>query len=63
MKHRIVHVLQKYVLNLPIKLALAIGLPLPGYALKKATIKRLIGPPCVRDSSASRSSLRLGQCA
>ena len=33
MKHRIVHTLQKYVLNPPIKLALAIGLPLPGYAL------------------------------
>ena len=33
MKHRIVHTLQKYVLNPPIKLALALGLPLPGYAL------------------------------
>jgi hypothetical protein len=33
MKHRIVHTLQKYVLNPPIKLALAVGLPLPGYAL------------------------------
>ena len=33
MKHRIVHTLQKYVLNPPIKLALAIGLPLPEYAL------------------------------
>jgi deazaflavin-dependent oxidoreductase (nitroreductase family) len=32
-KHRIVHALQKYVLNLPIKLALVVGLPLPGYAL------------------------------
>jgi deazaflavin-dependent oxidoreductase (nitroreductase family) len=29
MKHRIVHTLQKYLLNPPIKLALAIGLPLP----------------------------------
>ena len=33
MRHRIVHALQKYVLNPPIKLALAMGLPLPGYAL------------------------------
>ena len=33
MKHQIVHTLQKYVLNPPIKLALAIRLPLPGYAL------------------------------
>jgi len=33
MKHRIVHTLQKYVLNPPIRLALAIGLALPGYAL------------------------------
>jgi deazaflavin-dependent oxidoreductase (nitroreductase family) len=33
MKHRIVHTLQKYLFNPPIKLALAMGLPLPGYAL------------------------------
>ena len=33
MKHCIVHTLQKYVLNPPIKLALAVGQPLPGYAL------------------------------
>lgn len=33
MKHRIVHTLQKYLLNPPIKLVLAVGLPLPGYAL------------------------------
>jgi deazaflavin-dependent oxidoreductase (nitroreductase family) len=33
MKHRIVHTLQKYLLNPPIKIALAMGLPLPGYAL------------------------------
>ena len=33
MKHRIVHILPKYLLNPPIKLALAMGLPLPGYAL------------------------------
>ena len=33
MKHQIVHTLQKYFLNPPIKLALAMGLPLPGYAL------------------------------
>jgi len=33
MKHQIVHTLQKYVLNPPIKLALLVGLPLPRYAL------------------------------
>ena len=33
MKHRIVHTLQKYVPNPPIKLALALALPLPGYPL------------------------------
>src|SRR5215472_10750506 len=32
MKHRIVHTLQKYLLNPPIKLMLALGVPLPGYA-------------------------------
>jgi len=33
MKHRIVHMLQKYLLNPPIKVALTLGVPLPGYAL------------------------------
>jgi deazaflavin-dependent oxidoreductase (nitroreductase family) len=33
MKHQIVHALQKYLLNPPIKFALAIGLPLPRYSL------------------------------
>jgi deazaflavin-dependent oxidoreductase (nitroreductase family) len=37
MKHRIVHILQKYLLNPPIKLALAMGLPLPGYAILETT--------------------------
>ena len=44
MKHRIVHTLQKYVLNQPIKLALAIGVPLPGYALLE-TKGRKTGKP------------------
>jgi deazaflavin-dependent oxidoreductase (nitroreductase family) len=44
MKHRIVHTLQKYFLNPPIKLALAIGLPLPGYALLE-TKGRKTGKP------------------
>jgi deazaflavin-dependent oxidoreductase (nitroreductase family) len=44
MKHGIVHTLQKYVLNPPIKLALAIGLPLPGYALLE-TKGRKTGKP------------------
>src|SRR5215467_2169419 len=33
MRYQIIHTLQKYVLNSPIKLAIAIGLPLPGYAI------------------------------
>ena len=44
MKHRIVHTLQKYLLNPPIKLALAVGLPLPGYALLE-TKGRKTGKP------------------
>ena len=44
MKRRIVHTLQKYFLNPPIKLALAIGLPLPGYALLE-TKGRKTGKP------------------
>jgi len=40
MKHRIVHTLQKYVLNPPIKLALAAGVPLPGYALLETKGRR-----------------------
>ena len=44
MKHRIVHTLQKYLLNPPIKFALARGLPLPGYALLE-TIGRKTGKP------------------
>ena len=37
MKHRIVHFLQKYLLNPPIKLVFAIGLVPPGYALLETT--------------------------
>ena len=33
MKHRIVHLLQKYVLNPPIKILFALGIVPPGYAL------------------------------
>jgi F420H(2)-dependent quinone reductase len=43
MKHQIIHTLQKY-LNPPIELALAIGLPLPGYALLE-TRGRKTGKP------------------
>ena len=39
MKHRIVHRLQKYVFNPPIKLALAVGLPLPEYAFDSCITK------------------------
>ena len=44
MKRRIVHLLQKYLFNPPIKLALAVGLPLPGYALLE-TLGRKTGKP------------------
>lgn len=37
MKRQIVHTLQKYLLNPPIKIALAAGVPLPGYALLETT--------------------------
>jgi deazaflavin-dependent oxidoreductase (nitroreductase family) len=37
MKHRIVHALQKYILNPPIKLLFAMGVALPGYALLETT--------------------------
>src|ERR1700745_2579338 len=44
MKHRIVHTLQKYLLNPPIKLALAVGLPLPGYALLETKGRKTAKP-------------------
>ena len=37
MKHRIVHIVQKYLLNPPIKFLFAIGLAPPGYALLETT--------------------------
>ena len=37
MKHQIVHTLQKYVLNPPIKLLFAMGVAPPGYALLETT--------------------------
>lgn len=37
MKYRIVRWLQRYVLNPPVKLALTLGVPLPGYALLETT--------------------------
>jgi deazaflavin-dependent oxidoreductase (nitroreductase family) len=44
MKHQIVHTLQKYVLNPPIKMLFAIGVVPPGYALLE-TIGRKSGKP------------------
>ena len=46
MKHQIVHRLQKYLLNPPIKLALTIGLPLPGYALLETKGRKTGKPRC-----------------
>ena len=37
MKHRVVHLLQKYLLNPPVKLLFAMGVVLPGYALLETT--------------------------
>jgi len=37
MKQRLVHLLQKYVLNPPLKLLFAMGVVLPGYALLETT--------------------------
>jgi hypothetical protein len=37
MKRQIVHTLQKYLFNPPIKLALGMGVPIPGYALLETT--------------------------
>ena len=37
MKHRIVHALQKYLLNPPIRVLFALGLAPPGYALLETT--------------------------
>jgi len=44
MKHRIIHLLQKYFLNPPIKLLFALGIVPPGYALLE-TIGRKTGKP------------------
>src|SRR6266403_2499616 len=44
MKHRIVHLLQKYFLNPPIKILFAIGIVPPGYALLE-TLGRKTGKP------------------
>ena len=44
MKHRVVHFLQKYLLNPPIKFLFAIGLVPPGYGLLE-TIGRKSGKP------------------
>jgi deazaflavin-dependent oxidoreductase (nitroreductase family) len=44
MKHRLVHLLQKYILNPPIKLLFALGIVPPGYALLE-TIGRATGKP------------------
>jgi hypothetical protein len=42
MKHRIVHFLQKYVFNPPVKLLFAVGLVRPGYALLETVGRQLL---------------------
>src|SRR5690349_17568316 len=44
MKHRLIHGMQKYLLNPPIKLMVALGIAPPGYALLE-TIGRTTGKP------------------
>jgi deazaflavin-dependent oxidoreductase (nitroreductase family) len=44
MKHRIVHALQKYLFNPPIKFLFAVGLAVPGYAILE-TVGRTTGKP------------------
>lgn len=44
MKHRLIHLLQKYVLNPPIKLLFVLGIFPPGYALLE-TVGRKTGKP------------------
>ena len=44
MKHRVVHFLQKYLLNPPIKLLFAIGLAPPGYALLETNGRKTVKP-------------------
>jgi deazaflavin-dependent oxidoreductase (nitroreductase family) len=43
-KHRIVHALQKYLLNPPIKLLFALGVPVSGYALLETTGRKTGSP-------------------
>jgi deazaflavin-dependent oxidoreductase (nitroreductase family) len=57
MKHRIVHALQKYVLNPPIKLLFAVGVAPPGYALLE-TIGRTTGKPRQTPVGAARIGSR-----
>ena len=56
MKHRIVHALQKYLLNPPIKLLFALGVVPPGFALSKRLVARparRAALPWVKHASAS----------
>jgi hypothetical protein len=45
MKYRIVHLLQKYLLNPPVKILFAIGIARPGYALLETIGHRTGKPP------------------
>jgi hypothetical protein len=61
MKHQIVHALQKYVLNPPIKLLSAMGIVLPGYALLE-TIGRKSGKARRTPVGDARVGDRLSDC-
>jgi hypothetical protein len=59
--YRIIHTLQKYVLTPPIKLALAIDLPLPGYALLETKGQEREATPHTSGRCASETSSGLWQ--
>src|SRR5438477_2988116 len=60
MKHRIVHALQKYVLNPPIKILFAVGIAPPGYALLETTgCKTGIGTIVLFDGAFEKSQSAL----
>jgi len=58
MKHQIVHALQKYVLNPPIKMLFALGMAPPGYALLETSGRKTgkAGRTPVGDAASAISS-------
>src|SRR5712692_10773866 len=61
MNRRIVHAVQKYVLNPPIKLLFAVGLAWPGYALLETTGRKTGKPRRTPVSYSCMSTRRRGE--